>query len=92
MQNTNDSFPARPLASGLAPERITRRTRDLTKCQFDAATARRGFTQTGVFGYFRHPDLAGLHLPPVCNADWSVNRRATLAYLIQQLNKHGVKG
>ena len=56
--------------------------RDLTTKQFDKACQRHGFTTDGVMGYYRLP--GGVYV-----SCWNAgaNRRARLAYLIEQSTK-----
>jgi hypothetical protein len=62
------------------------KTRDMSQSQFDAACARRGFKRQGFFGYY------DLNIPEqrvsvsILNA--GTKRRAQLAYLIRQQDKH----
>jgi hypothetical protein len=60
----------------------TRETRDLTKRQFDAACARRGFKASGFMGYY---EIGHGTSVSVLNA--GDNRRARLAYLIRECAK-----
>lgn len=60
------------------------KVRDLTDAQYRAALARNGFERSGVLGYVYHRDNPSLHIPPVLKADFSTDRRASLAYAIRR--------
>lgn len=59
------------------------RARDLTKAQFDAACARRGFTWDG--GIFMYYHVGHEVYVSILNA--GTNRRDQLAYLIREASK-----
>ena len=63
---------------------MANRTRDLSRSQFDAACARRGYTPSGVLGYF---EVAKGFSVSVHNTN-SKRRRVWLAYLIEEEAKY----
>lgn len=61
-------------------------TRDMSQSQFDEAVSRHGFKCEGFMGYYKLP-------APFQNCSVSVlnagdNRRARLAYLLKELERH----
>lgn len=58
--------------------------KDMTQAEFDAACKRRGFETQGFGGYFRLDTLA----TRVSAWNAGTNRRAQLAYLIQEHARH----
>ena len=63
-----------------------RKTRDLTKAQFDAAIARHGFKPLGFLGYYSLPEPNQRVSVSKFNA--GDRRRAQLAYLLAEAERY----